>query len=121
MKIRTLLTLSTVVAVALTVAVGLGIWRSARIEFAAAAEEARTQTTAREIAGLLVLTQEYAQRFDTPTAAQWRQRHATLLGALVASSDATAATVAELRALAEQLPRQFERLAALGGEPPQPG
>jgi diguanylate cyclase (GGDEF)-like protein/PAS domain S-box-containing protein len=113
MKIRTQLLASVAVSLALATAIGLGVWVSARQQLAAADEQERAQAAAREIAGLLVLTQEYTLHLDNRVAEQWRRRHATLTEALAAPSPYGAEVTAELQQQARLLQPLFARLTEL--------
>lgn len=120
MKIRTQLFASVTVALVLAAGVGLGVWLSARDQIAAADEQERAQSTAREIAGLLVLTQEYALHLEARAAQQWQQRHATLARELDAPSPHGAEVTAELQRQARLLQPLFTRLTELTAAPEVP-
>lgn len=120
MKIRTQLFASVACALALATVVGLGVWFSARDQMAAADEQERAQATAREIAGLLVLTQEYALRLNDSTADEWRLRYAVLNETLAAPSHQSAGEIAELKGHSQQLPAVFARLTELANAPEVP-
>ena len=120
MKIRTQLFASVVIALALAATVGLGVWFSAREQVAAADEQERAQSTAREIAGLLILTQEYVPHLGERAAQQWQQRHAALTRELAAPSPYGAEVSTELQRQASQLLPLFTRLTELAVAPEIP-
>jgi diguanylate cyclase (GGDEF)-like protein/PAS domain S-box-containing protein len=119
MKIRTQLLLSSAVALVIAAAAAFTFWMAALNANAAGAEQQRAQAAAREIASLLVLTQEYALHAEVRAAQQWQQRFSTLFALMLADDTPSphAPTVKDLRAASEQLPQIFTRLKALSDEP----
>ena len=120
MKIRTQLLASVAASLVLALVVAAGVWFSARQQVAAADEQERAQTTARQITGLLVLTQEYALHLEERAAVQWQVRHAALMGALDAPAAFGADEISELQHQARQLPALFARLTDLANAPEIP-
>jgi diguanylate cyclase (GGDEF)-like protein/PAS domain S-box-containing protein len=119
MKIRTQLLVSAVLAVACGIGAGLVVWlASVKVEAAEALQQ-RAQTAARETASLLVLTQEYASRFEERAEQQWQQRHQALVALLGENSgdESPAATLDGLRATNAVLAGVFARLAQLRDTP----
>ena len=79
MKLRTLLLAFGVVALVVTVLMGLLVWRAAVMTAKQDAEQLRARTAARQMSSLLVLTQEYARSFDDRAAQQWSDKFETLV------------------------------------------
>lgn len=90
----------------------LAVLAAARQEAETEATQARAQTTAHEVTGLLVLTQDYARHAEPGIAFQWGQRHAAIVATLAQESGRPQAGPAlrELQAVTHALPQLFTRL-----------
>lgn len=119
MKIRVQLLLSATLAIVACVGAGLAVWLAAMKGDAAQALQQRAQAAAHETAGLLVLTQEYALRFEERAEQQWEQRHRALVRLLGEGSgdESPASTVDSLRATNAALAGVFARLVRLRDAP----
>ncbi len=115
MRIRTQL----IVAVSLSLAAALGaavaVWFVAQRVAAIDESQSRVRAVARDISGLLALTQEYALYGSERSAQQWKLRHAQIVAALKPVSADSAATypqLAQLRRDLDSLPELFANLEA---------
>ena len=119
MKLRTQLLLSATLAIVAGLAAGAAVWLAAVKGDAAEALQQRAQAAAHETAGLLVLTQEVALRFEERAEQQWQQRHRALVALLGEGSgeESPAATVDSLRATNAVLAGVFARLVQLRDAP----
>jgi diguanylate cyclase (GGDEF)-like protein/PAS domain S-box-containing protein len=116
MKIRTLLLWSTAIAVAVALIATASVWRVAAQATNAEAEQETAQATARDIASLLVLTQEYVRGFEGRAGDQWRERFAALSVRLRGAP----AAGGNLLEAAARLPELFTHLTELAGQPQTP-
>lgn len=111
MRIRTQLLSAVAASMALGITAVLTVLLAAQVESDSAAALQRAQSTAHEVTGLLVLTQDYARHAEPGTAQQWHARHAAIDRMLATvPSEAPTAALVELRAVAQALPDLFQRL-----------
>ena len=117
MRIRTQLLGTALLAGCVAVGAGISVWQSLRDTEAAENEQSRATATAREVAKLLVVTQEYAFRPDAGTDKRWRASHQSLVLTMGFSgspdeADGGDASLDGLRSSAHRLPVTFGRLGA---------
>ena len=120
MRIRTQLIASIIIAMLLCAAMGVGVWRalSSQEEFQEA--QRRAQAAARESAGLLALTQEFAFYGEERAGRQWRKRYAVLTevaGSAGLRKETDSPSFRELRESLTGLPELFEEFEALSKTP----
>ena len=111
MKVRTQLVLLFTVALAMSLALGVVVWRAAGVSDAAERQQHRARSAARQMSTLMVLTQEYAREPSESVAQQWGEKHRLLLDALQEDgSGSPHAVPPSLQRAAERLALQFRRL-----------
>ena len=121
MRIRTQLAVSAATAVVVTALLVLTLLYVTRLNNAGWAQQAQTQDVARDIAGLLTLTNEFAVYGGERAATQWELQHArlvTTLDAALAHSRPPPISLVELRRNVDHLPPLFEKLAELNVSTP---
>lgn len=116
MRIRTQLVASIAIATLLCVAMTAGVWRALSVQENFQEAQRRAQVAARESAGLLALTQEFAFYGEERAARQWRKRHAILMDAvsptaLLKETDST--SLRDLRESLTGLPELFREFEVL--------
>ncbi len=123
MRIRTQLIVAVSLALAAAfcaaVAVGVIAQRVAAID----ESQGRVRAVARDISGLLALTQEYALYGSERSAQQWKLRHAHIMAALKplsANSSATYPQLSQLSRELDSLPELFANLEASLQNAPNP-
>ena len=120
MRIRTQLIASIAVSALLCVAMGMGVWLALQSQEEFQEAQRRAQTAARESAGLLALTQEFAFYGEERAARQWWKRHANLSEAVSATAlpkQINSPSLLELRGSLKQLPELFAGFEKLSKEP----
>jgi len=118
MKVRTLLTLSAVLGVAVTLALAAMLWRGASSSEEAEAGQQRALAAAREMASLLSLTQAYARSRSEQDAGAWRARQQDLTALLQQAAVGDPAQRAQWLATLDRLDAGLALLAAESPEPP---
>jgi diguanylate cyclase (GGDEF)-like protein/PAS domain S-box-containing protein len=121
LKIKTQLWLSFAVALGVAVLAAVAVGWALRASGEAEQQQRHAQATAREIAGLLVLTQEYARSADQRAAQQWWSRHSRLSAELMSPErPASRFDLSALQETATGLSAAFSRLMDVAEEPPSP-
>ena len=103
MRIRTQLVVSIVIGAFLCVAMGVGVVLSIRSQEQFQEAQKRAQAAARESAGLLALTQEFAFYGEERAARQWRTRYALLTDVVTPAVTLREIDLPPLRELRENL------------------
>ena len=111
MKVRTQLVSFFAIALGVSVAIAAVVWQSARRSDEAEAQQQRARMAARQMASLMVLTQEYTRTHEERVWQQWTEKHATMLEQLGDGAQAPDAALAPLRESALRLVAQFRTLA----------
>jgi diguanylate cyclase (GGDEF)-like protein/PAS domain S-box-containing protein len=111
MKVRTQLASFFVIALGVSIAIAAVVWQAARRSDDAQAQQQRARTAARQMASLMVLTQEYARTPEERVWQQWTEKHASMLAQLGDEAQAPDAAVAPLRESALRLITRFRTLA----------
>ena len=123
MRIRTQLIASAALAAAVAVLVVAGLWVVTRQAQARLDEQAESQQVARDLANLLMLTNEFAVYGGERATSQWRARHAQLLATLERTArrhDPPSPPLVELRHEVDDLAPLLDKLVQVAQEPPTP-